>query len=167
MEPNGSGGKHSVIDRARPVVKICGFTRHEDVLAACDLGVWALGFVFAPSPRRVTPREARELVEKAGLGEAGEARDTDAGGSDSGTEDREKASRPLTVGVFVGVLVGAGFGVSIGVRLGASAVQVAVGVMGTGTGSRFPMMIPTSAATTNIRNTTANMNRLITTPSLH
>ncbi|MBN1632236.1 MAG: phosphoribosylanthranilate isomerase, partial [Thermoleophilia bacterium] len=30
---------------------MCGLTRLEDVLLAWDLGVWATGFVFAPSPR--------------------------------------------------------------------------------------------------------------------
>lgn len=47
----------------RPLVKICGLTRLEDVLLARALGAWAVGFVFAPSPRRVTPAAARGLVE--------------------------------------------------------------------------------------------------------
>jgi phosphoribosylanthranilate isomerase len=44
------------------VVKICGLTRAEDVRLARDLGAWALGFVFAPSPRRLTPAAARGLI---------------------------------------------------------------------------------------------------------
>jgi phosphoribosylanthranilate isomerase len=45
-----------------PVVKICGLTRAEDVRLAADSGAWALGFVFAPSLRRVTAEQAAELV---------------------------------------------------------------------------------------------------------
>jgi phosphoribosylanthranilate isomerase len=50
------------------VIKICGLTRLEDVLLARDLGAWALGFVFAPSPRRLTPGAARRLLMDAELG---------------------------------------------------------------------------------------------------
>jgi phosphoribosylanthranilate isomerase len=84
-----------VIDRARvtdlwelppgPVVKICGLTRPGDVTLARDLGTWALGFVFAPSPRRLTPAAARGLVEALA--------------------DRPRA-RPVLVGVFGGMSVG-------------------------------------------------------------
>ena len=51
--------------RPGPVVKICGLTRLEDVLLAWDLGAWATGFVFAPSPRRLTPAAARDLIQSA------------------------------------------------------------------------------------------------------
>jgi phosphoribosylanthranilate isomerase len=43
-------------------VKICGLTRAEDARLAKRLGAWALGFVFAESPRRVTEEQAREIV---------------------------------------------------------------------------------------------------------
>ncbi len=46
-------------------VKICGLTRADAVAAAVQGGADAIGFVFAPSPRAVTPARAAELV--AGL----------------------------------------------------------------------------------------------------
>ena len=44
-------------------VKMCGFTRTEDIDAACELGVDAVGMVFyPPSPRHVTIEQAKLLV---------------------------------------------------------------------------------------------------------
>ncbi len=44
-------------------IKICGITNKGDALQAARLGVNALGFVFADSPRKVAPRMVREIVE--------------------------------------------------------------------------------------------------------
>jgi phosphoribosylanthranilate isomerase len=45
-------------------VKICGITRLDDALEAAALSVDALGFIFAPSPRRVTPDFAAVLIRR-------------------------------------------------------------------------------------------------------
>jgi phosphoribosylanthranilate isomerase len=43
-------------------VKICGITRHEDAFLALSLGADELGFVLAPSPRRVEPERVRSIL---------------------------------------------------------------------------------------------------------
>ena len=69
---------------ARPLVKVCGLMRAEDVELAAMLGAWAVRFIFAPSPRRVTPDAARRLLLAA----------TPAAAAAS------TAAAPLTVGIF-------------------------------------------------------------------
>lgn len=43
-------------------IKMCGITHIEDGLKAASLGVDALGFIFAPSPRRVEPDVAKKII---------------------------------------------------------------------------------------------------------
>lgn len=49
-------------------IKICGITSADAVAAAADAGVDAIGFVFAPSPRQVTPGQAAQLAALAPKG---------------------------------------------------------------------------------------------------
>ena len=45
-----------------PRIKICGITREADAQFAASLGVDAVGFVLAKSPRRITPEMARRIT---------------------------------------------------------------------------------------------------------
>ncbi len=76
----------------RPLVKVCGLTRVEDVELAAMLGAWAVGFIFAPSPRMVTPDAARRLMLPAAGPLTTAASPT--------TADPPAAVAPLAVGVF-------------------------------------------------------------------
>ena len=56
----------SLAASAEPIwIKICGVTTPEAVSAALDAGADAIGFVFADSPRRVTPEQATRLAAPA------------------------------------------------------------------------------------------------------
>ena len=51
-------------DNPRAVwIKVCGTTNSEDALAAAGLGADAIGFVFAQSPRQVSPDVAHEIIK--------------------------------------------------------------------------------------------------------
>jgi phosphoribosylanthranilate isomerase len=44
-------------------IKICGITNLEDASMAVDRGANALGFIFAPSPRKIAPQKVRKIVQ--------------------------------------------------------------------------------------------------------
>lgn len=45
-------------------MKICGITSEEDALYATAMGADAVGFVFAPSRRQISPDHARDIVKR-------------------------------------------------------------------------------------------------------
>jgi phosphoribosylanthranilate isomerase len=45
-------------------IKICGTTCLEDALQSIEAGANALGFIFAPSKRRVTPEQAQQIIRE-------------------------------------------------------------------------------------------------------
>jgi phosphoribosylanthranilate isomerase len=61
MNPTNTPANAAPQQRTR--IKMCGFTREADVLAACAAGTDAIGFVlYPPSPRHVSPERAGELA---------------------------------------------------------------------------------------------------------
>ena len=61
-------------------IKICANTNLEDARLAAELGVDAVGFVFAPSKRRVTPEQVAEITRELpeGVSKVGVFTSTDA-----------------------------------------------------------------------------------------
>jgi phosphoribosylanthranilate isomerase len=49
-------------------LKVCGITREEDAQAAARLGFDAIGLIFAESPRRVDPDQARAIARSVPAG---------------------------------------------------------------------------------------------------
>ena len=45
-------------------IKFCGTTSLDDALASIEAGADALGFIFAPSKRRVTPEQAQAIIRE-------------------------------------------------------------------------------------------------------
>ena len=48
----------------KPLIKFCGITNIEDALYAAELNAWAVGFVFAKSPRKVPEDTVKKIVGK-------------------------------------------------------------------------------------------------------
>lgn len=48
----------------RTWIKFCGTTSLADALASVEAGADALGFIFAPSKRQVTPKLARQIISQ-------------------------------------------------------------------------------------------------------
>src|SRR6476469_2348784 len=45
-------------------IKICGTTSLEDALSSIEAGADALGFIFAPSKRRILPEKAQQIIRE-------------------------------------------------------------------------------------------------------
>ena len=46
------------------LIKICGTTSEDDALLAVAMGASAVGFIFAPSPRQVSPQRVADIVKR-------------------------------------------------------------------------------------------------------
>jgi phosphoribosylanthranilate isomerase len=46
------------------IIKICGTTSEDDALLAVAMGANAIGFIFAPSPRQVSPQRVADIVKR-------------------------------------------------------------------------------------------------------
>jgi phosphoribosylanthranilate isomerase len=46
------------------LIKICGTTSEDDALLAVAMGANAVGFVFAPSPRQISPQRAADIIKR-------------------------------------------------------------------------------------------------------
>jgi len=46
------------------LIKICGTTSEDDALLALAMGANAIGFIFAPSPRQVSPQRVADIVKR-------------------------------------------------------------------------------------------------------
>ena len=57
--PDGTEASGSPI-----LIKICGNTTEADALLAVGLGATAIGFIFAPSPRQITPTAAGDIAKR-------------------------------------------------------------------------------------------------------
>ena len=55
--------RHARCGGHRPLVKVCGITNRQDAETAMELGADLLGFILAPSPRRVQPEVIAELAD--------------------------------------------------------------------------------------------------------
>jgi phosphoribosylanthranilate isomerase len=49
---------------SRTYIKICGMTNIDDARAAIQMGADALGFIFAESPRKVSPEMVRDIIDE-------------------------------------------------------------------------------------------------------
>jgi phosphoribosylanthranilate isomerase len=49
-----------------PLIKMCGMRRSSDIRAAAEAGADLIGMIFAPSRRRVSPAEARQVLDEVG-----------------------------------------------------------------------------------------------------
>ena len=52
------------INCMRTWIKICGTTSLEDALSSIEAGADALGFIFAPSKRRISPENAQKIIRE-------------------------------------------------------------------------------------------------------